>query len=158
MERTRGLTTTKESSILLLEDSLHILQDLCILQFLQAANKVPPSCPVLTAFVTPQLEQVQCLLIVFSEGFGIMGERKLRLMFFEGFQIMRERDLAQLCVDLIITNHTVVIPNASLVPRPSHPSVCRLQYQRRGRPGKTKSRGMTHLDVWRSGTFLENSK
>jgi len=91
MERTRGLTTTKESSILLLEDSLHILQDLCILQLLQAANKVPPSCPVLTAFVTPQLEQVQCLLIVFSEGFRIMGERKLRLMFSEGFHIMGKR-------------------------------------------------------------------
>ena len=127
-EHSHGLTTTKESSILLLEDSLHILQDLRILQFLQAANKVPPSCPVLTTFVTPQLEQVQCLLIVFSEGFSIMEERKLRLMFSEGFHTMRERDLAQLCVDLVITNHTVVIPNASLVPRPSQPSVCRLQY------------------------------
>jgi len=24
----------------------------------------------------------------------------------------------------------------------------------RGRPGKTESRGMTYVDVWRSGTFL----
>jgi len=27
----------------------------------------------------------------------------------------------------------------------------------RGRPGKTESRGMTYLDVWRSGTFLPYS-
>jgi len=27
-----------------------------------------------------------------------------------------------------------------------------------GRPGKTESRGMTYLDVWRSGTFLEKQQ
>jgi len=32
----------------------------------------------------------------------------------------------------------------SLVPRPSRPSACRLQYKRGGRPGKTESRGMTY--------------
>jgi len=48
----------------------------------------------------------------------------------------------------------------SLVPRPSRPSVCRLQYKcgGPGRPGKTESRGMTYLDVWRSGTFPEKQQ
>jgi len=51
-----------------------------------------------------------------------------------------------------------MLSRCSLVPRPSHPSVCRLQYQRGGRPGKTESRGTTYLDVWRSGTFLEKQQ
>jgi len=42
----------------------------------------------------------------------------------------------------------------SLVPRPSRPSICPLQYLRGGSPGKTESRGMTYLDIWRSGSTL----
>ena len=42
----------------------------------------------------------------------------------------------------------------SLVPRPSHPSVCHLQYYSGGRPGKTESCTMMYLDVWRSGTYF----
>ena len=42
----------------------------------------------------------------------------------------------------------------SLVPRPSYPSVCHLQYQRGGRPAKPESHALTYLDMWRSSTFL----
>jgi len=44
------------------------------------------------------------------------------------------------------------------MPRPSHPSICRLQYERWGRPGKTESHAVMYLDVWRSGTFLEKQQ
>ena len=44
-----------------------------------------------------------------------------------------------ICTDLLVWEPAI------LVPRPSHPSL----------PGKTESRVMTYLDVWRSGTFLE---
>jgi len=48
----------------------------------------------------------------------------------------------------------LLVGQASLVPRPSSPNICRLQYVLTC--GKTESRAMTYLDMRRSGTFLES--
>ena len=56
-----------------------------------------------------------------------------------------------------ITSYKLYSVVYSLVPRPSHPSVCLLLYSRGERPGKTdhiKWHTWTLVDVWRSGTFL----
>jgi len=53
----------------------------------------------------------------------------------------------------IATYDTHTMNRHSLVPRPSHPRVCRLQHYCWGRPGKTESRALTYLDMWRSGKF-----